>query len=138
MQGCPRARHLKLPPDCLPVMPSQGLTHGGWRSQLRERRQLPRQALTLKAILSETGFQGSRPLAQQTLVQKTQVLSQGGGHAGRGEGTSWDPGGKPEGWRRDLHGKDRTSQERHELQLPPLPAHWGRDPKLLCASSSHL
>ena len=77
MRGCPRARHLKLPPNCLPVMPGQGLTHGGWRSQLRERWQLPRQALTLKGILSETGFQGSRTLAQQTFAQKTQVLSQG-------------------------------------------------------------
>ena len=85
-------------------MPGQGLTHGGWHSQLRERRQLPRQALTLKGILSETGFQGSRPLAQQTFAQKTQLLGQGGGRAGGGEGTSWDPGGKPEEWRRDLHG----------------------------------
>ena len=85
-------------------MPGQGLAHGGWRSQLQERQQLPCQALTLKGILSETGFQGSRTLAQQTFAQKTQVLSQGSGRAGGGEGMSWDPGGKPEEWRRDLHG----------------------------------
>lgn len=76
-------------------MPGQGFTHGGWRSQLRERRQLPRQALTLKGILSETGFQESRTLVQQTLVQKTQVLSQGSDCVGgRGGGRPGTPQGE--------------------------------------------
>lgn len=117
MRGYPCARHLKQ------VRASR--TAGGTHSS-RKSRQLPRQALTLKGILSETGFQESRTLVQQTSVQKTQVLSQ------RRDGAGWGGGrpGTPRGSKKDREGtrmgEDHTSHKTHKLQLPPLPAHRGQ------------